>query len=196
MAWKMQHLGMARGALCSLFGAMLLSGISIAVAALQEEKSPETAFSSETIDVGLCVSNMQASIDFYTKAIGFQELPGFSVPADYAQEVGLSDGQVLDVKVLTLGTGPTATRLKLIQFPKVPGARVDQSYIQSTYGIRYLTIHVKDVNASLEKLKQHKVKPIASSPKLLPAGFPEGVGLCNLRDPDGNLVELVGPYRP
>lgn len=168
----------------------------MAVAALQEEKSPEVGFSSETIDVGLCVSNMQSSIDFYTQAIGFQELPGFSVPSDYAKEVGLSDGQVLDVRVLVLGQGPAATKLKLIQFPKAPGSRVDQSFIQSTYGIRYLTIHVKDLNASLERLKQHHVKPIAKSPKLLPAGFPEGIALCNLRDPDGNLVELVGPYRP
>jgi catechol 2,3-dioxygenase-like lactoylglutathione lyase family enzyme len=184
-----------------VLGATSASFVSLARAALDGEKPTASeksvaGFSSETIDVGLCVSNIDASIDFYTKAIGFKELPGFGVNGEYAIDTGLSDGQPLDVRVLTLGDGPGATKLKLMQFPKAPGARVDQSYIQSSYGIRYLTIHVNDVNAALETLKSQKVKPIAKTPLLLPKGFPEGIALCNVRDPDGNLVELVGPYQP
>ena len=39
-------------------------------------------------------------------------------------------------------------------------------------------------------------KPIAKCPVPLPEGFPAGLALANFRDPDGNLVELVGPWKP
>jgi hypothetical protein len=34
------------------------------------------------------VSNVKKSIEFYTQAIGFKELKGFSVPADWTKDVG------------------------------------------------------------------------------------------------------------
>ncbi len=101
----------------------------------------------------------------------------------------------LDVHVLVLGEGPTATKLKLMQFKTERGARVDNTFIHSSYGYRYLTIAVKDLNLAVENAKKAGAKPIAKCPVALPDGFPAGLALANYRDPDGNLIELVGAWK-
>jgi predicted enzyme related to lactoylglutathione lyase len=82
-----------------------------------------------------------------------------------------------------------------MEFKSAPGARVDNTYINSSYGFRYLTIFVKDLNKSLAHAEKAGVKPIAKNPQPLPAGFPAGVGIAVFRDPDGNFIELVGPWK-
>ena len=104
-------------------------------------------------------------------------------------------GLALDVHVLVLRQGEKATKLKLMQFKSSPGARVDNTFIHSSYGFRYLTIAVKDVNAAVARAEKAGAKPIAKCPVPLPVGFPSGLALTNYRDPDGNLVELVGRWQ-
>lgn len=155
----------------------------------------ESNFSSTTIDLGTVVSDLEKSVKWYKDVVGFGELDGFDVPAGFATDVGLTNKLPFHVHVLTLGEGETATKLKLMQFKDNPGARVDNSTIHASYGFRYLTIFVKDLNKSVARADMHGAKPIAKGVQPLPAGFPEGVGLAIYRDPDGNLVELVGPWK-
>ena len=56
---------------------------------------------------------------------------------------------------------------------------------------------VSDTTAVLERLAKLGVKPIAKSPVALPASLvpPGDQFLTVVRDPDGNLVELIGPRR-
>ena len=56
-------------------------------------------FSEPTIDLGCVVSDLDAAVEFYTEAIGFKEAGGFQVDGDYAKEVGLTNGETLDIKV-------------------------------------------------------------------------------------------------
>jgi catechol 2,3-dioxygenase-like lactoylglutathione lyase family enzyme len=153
-------------------------------------------FASETIDPGLVVSDAKKTVQFYTEAIGFKEIKGFSVPADWTKDVGLTDGKTLEIRVLVLGDGKAATKLKIME---VPGARIkkgDTQYVTSHFGIRYLTVQVADMNAALARLKSANVKPETKDGSIgLPEGFPKGVYLTLVRDPDGNLIELVGPKK-
>ncbi|MBS0204243.1 MAG: VOC family protein [Planctomycetes bacterium] len=143
----------------------------------------------------MVVSDIDKSLTFYKDVLGFQEVPGFKVPGQFAVDSGLANKLELDVHVLVLGTGEKATKLKLMQFKKSPGARVDNTFIHSSYGYRYLTLSVKDVNAAVARAEKHGAKPIAKCPVPLPEGFPAGLALANYRDPDGNLIELVGPWK-
>jgi lactoylglutathione lyase len=47
------------------------------------------------------------------------------------------------------------------------------------------------MKSSLDKLKEAGVETVAQTPIEIP--FAPGVYLTIVRDPDGNLVELVGP---
>ncbi len=64
----------------------------------------EQAFSSHTIDLGCVVSDVDKAVAFYTQAIGFKQVSGFSVPGDYASKVGLTDGKMLDIKAIAGGS--------------------------------------------------------------------------------------------
>ena len=52
-------------------------------------------FSSQTIDLGVVVTNIDKSLEFYKDVVGFSEKDGFEVKGDFPQKVGLTDGTSL-----------------------------------------------------------------------------------------------------
>jgi catechol 2,3-dioxygenase-like lactoylglutathione lyase family enzyme len=156
-------------------------------------KAADKEFARTTIDLGVVVSDVDRAVEFYTKAIGFQEIEGFAVDGDFAGGAGLTDNQPLKIRVLVLGKDETATKLKLMQVSGVETKPADNRFIHSQFGFSYLTIFVVDTNAALTRLKEAGVKPLAKGPVALPASLAEGVFLTVVRDPDGNFIELVGP---
>lgn len=166
---------------------------TVAVTDTQVVTAAEFEFAATTIDLGVVVSDVDKAVAFYTKAIGFKEVEGFSVPADFAGDAGLTDNQALDIRVLVLGDDETATKLKLMTVPGVSSKKGDNAFIHSQRGYSYITVMINDTTAALERLKKAGVKPLAKGPVALPKPLPQGVYLTVVRDPDGNIVELVGP---
>jgi len=150
----------------------------------------EDGFSKPTIDVGIVVSDLEKSMAFYKDAIGFKNSRTFSVPGEFAKEAGLTDTLDLEIQVFTLGDGPAATEIKLMQIDGATSAKVDHDFIHSSLGFSYLTVHVNSTETALARLKKSNVEPIANCPVQI-----EGTELylTIVRDPDGNLIELVGP---
>lgn len=174
-----------------LMGA-IVSGLFVAVTvgASRLGSTTRDEFTKPTIDLGIVVSDLEKSSQFYTQAIGFTNSREFSVGADFAKQSGLTDSHDLNIQVFTLGTGPAATEIKLMELPGVTSQKVDHEYIHSSLGFSYLTIHIRSTDAALERLKKAGVKPIAQGPVAIPG---TDAYLTIVRDPDGNLVELVGP---
>ena len=149
-------------------------------------------FPRTTIDIGMHVSDLEASADFYTDVIGFTEADGFVVSADFATAAGLTDEQPLAVRVFVLGVGESATRLKLMEVSGVDTKVSDNAYVHSQLGFRYLTIFIEDTNEALARLSAGGTAPVAKGPVLI-GEDPSGDYLTVVRDPDGNLIELIGP---
>ena len=97
--------------------------------------------------------------------------------------------------MLVLGDMAQATKLKLMEVPGAASKKTDNATVPAQLGYRYLTIHIADGKAAADRLKKAGVKPVAKGPVPLPAGFPANNTLTVVRDPDGNLVELVGRSR-
>ncbi len=179
---------------CFLFAAVLsitlacLPGLALA----DHHEKGESAFLEPTIDLGCVVSDLDAAIKFYTEAIGFKEAGGFEVSGPFAKEVGLTDNKHLDIKVLTLGEGEEATKLKLMQV-EGESKKLKNKHIDTTLGYSYITIFVKSTDAALARLKKAGIRPIAQGPAALPENLDPSMALTIVRDPDGNFVELVGP---
>jgi lactoylglutathione lyase len=169
-----------------------LSAFAIADHHLKGEKG-KAEFLSTTIDIGCVVSDIEKSVKFYTEAVGFTEVKGFGVPADFATKSGLTDNKKLDIRVLVLGEGEGATKLKLMQIAGGGNKKADHAHIDSTLGFSYITIVVKSTDDALARLAKAGVKPIADGPAVLPESLNPALSLTIVRDPDGNLVELVGP---
>ncbi len=166
-----------------------------AIAALSANRTAAPSdFTSTTIDIGVHVSDIEASADFYATVIGFTEVDGFNVAADFADAAGLTDRQPLAVRVFVLGDGASAAKLKLMEVPGVDTQQSDNRYVHSQLGYRYLTIFIDDTNAALERLRVGGVEPLADGPILI-GEDPSGNYLTVVRDPDGNLIELIGPKK-
>jgi len=151
-------------------------------------------FSRTTIDLGVVVADLEASAAFYADALGFTEADGFSVPADFCTDAGLTDEQPLTIRVFVLGEGESATRVKLMEVPGAEPKAGANAFIHSQLGFRYLTVYVTDTTAALERLAAAGVKPLAKGPVPIGEG-PEADFLSLVADPDGNLIELIGPKR-
>jgi len=169
--------------------------IVVACASLTAFATEPVAFPRTTIDLGTVVSDLDKSVRFYTDGIGFREAQGFEVSADIAAAAGLTDSKPLSIRVLVLGEGAEATKLKLMQVAGTAPRTGDDEFIHSHTGFRYLTITVSDTDAALARLAKLGVKPLAKSPVALPESLAPGVHLTCVRDPDGNIVELLGPRK-
>ena len=152
----------------------------------------DSNFATKTIDLGCVVKDIDASVKFYTEAIGFKVAGGFKVPADFAKKSGLTNSKPLDIKVLTLGDGDGVTKFKLMQV-EGSGSKYKNKHIDSKLGFSYITISIKSTDTALARLAKAGVKPIAKGPVALPDNLDPSLALTIVRDPDGNFVELVGP---
>jgi len=176
----------------TLTGLFTLSVALIGFTVLADDDTETTEFASPTIDLGCVVSDIDASVKFYTEAIGFKSNGGFQVDAEFATDVGLTNRKGLDIKVLTLGDGKGATKLKLMQIGN-GNKKASNDYIDTTLGFSYLTVFVKSTDAAMARLRNAGVKPIAKGPATLPTNLDPSIALTIIRDPDGNLIELLGP---
>lgn len=156
---------------------------------------PEGDFSRTTIDIGIMVADIERSVGFYTKAVGFKEVRGFQATGQFTGDAGLTDHKDVKVRVLVLGDGPTATRLKLLEIPLAIPKTGDNQFIHSQFGFRYLTIGVNDMTAAVARLEKAGVKPLGKCPLALPSAVSSNGWLTVFRDPDGNVLEFVGPKK-
>ena len=167
-------------------GSLFLSGC----ADQSEAGTKSSAFARTTIDVGIVVSNVEKSAVFYKNALGFTEVPGFDVSAEMGGGSGLTDNQPFKVRVFVLSDEPTATKIKLMQFPQTPGKKVDHRFIHSSLGYSYLTIFVSDTAASVERAKKAGAVIVKKPYQLGGNNY-----LTLVKDPDGNIIEFVGPTK-
>jgi len=164
---------------------------SVLLAGVAGTDRTKADFPRTTIDVGIVVSNVEKAAQFYKNAIGFTELSGFDVSKEMGGDTGLCDYQAFSVRVLVLADEPDATRIKIMEFTEKTGKKVDNRFINSSLGFSYLTISVSDMTAALERAKKAGVVPVKEPYQL-------GTGnyyLTLVKDPDGNIIELLGPKK-
>ena len=97
-------------------------------------EQPAGEFARSTIDLGVVVSDVEKAVKFYTEAIGFTEVQGFSVPGPFCADSGLTNGAPLKIRVLVLGEEESATKLKLMELPKVNSKQSNNKFIHSQLG--------------------------------------------------------------
>ncbi len=192
---------MRRGHVSIVLGAML------ALMAGADEVPPGTApasgpagwtagdFSRKAIDVGLVVRDVERSVSWYRDVIGLKPLTTFDIEADFSGNAGLTDYKLFRVHVMAMGDSDEAAKLKLMHIPETEPVACPAEFIHSACGIRYLTIFVKDLAAALRRAQAAGARPLVNGPVRFPEELGDHNWLACLRDPDGNIVELIGPVR-
>lgn len=127
----------------------------------------------ERIDhTGLVVSNLDRSIEFYTKMLGFEVLRSVKNPGR-------------ELVYLSMGSPPAAT-LELLKFDDTD-LSITVPDNQRLLGLRHLALRVSDVAGTFEMLREKGVEMLDDSPFKKPDGPPIAFGL----DPDGVLLEFT-----
>ena len=183
----------------------LMIGLFVSVAVLVgcEEHAPEAAaqvetqaeaneaFASETIHVGVIVSDLEESLRFYEEVIGMQRVRSFEIDEDFGRRSGLTGGVPFTVEVLQLGTGETATQWKLMSFGD-RAASQENTYIHNHTGMQYITLVVNDLSVAIARLEARDVEMLGETPTPLS----DGRHFVLIQDPDETFIELIGPIGP
>ena len=139
--------------------------------------------------MGVVVSDLDKSLDFYTKVIGMVQTTTFDLSEDFGKKSGLSNGVPVKIAVLSLEDKPGVTQYKIMSFDNKRKKRRSK-FIQDDKGIQYITITVKSLKPFIERIKAHNVKLLGETPTPLGNGERSFV---LIQDPDGTFVELIGP---
>lgn len=166
--------------------AFVLMLCAFAVSA-QKAPAPEE-FSNPTIQVGLVVSDLEKTVDFYTNVVGMTPTGGFNVPGEKAKNLGLTDGRSIEVTVLKLEDSVNSNEWKIMSFGK-NAAHPKQKYLHDDTGLQYITIFVKNIHPFIERIQKNNIPILSETPSTLE----DGRGFILIQDPDGTFIELIGP---
>jgi catechol 2,3-dioxygenase-like lactoylglutathione lyase family enzyme len=120
----------------------------------------------------LVVSDIDRSVDFYTRILGFKIVRQLKFADRELVILGLGEGQSAKLEILRYD----ATDLR----NQVPDDR-------TLLGLRHLAFHVQDLKATYDKLIEVGVEMQGDPPFLRPGGPPIAFGF----DPDRVLLEFT-----
>jgi catechol 2,3-dioxygenase-like lactoylglutathione lyase family enzyme len=148
----------------------------------------QSEFSSGTISIGVIVSDLEKSLNFYTEVLGMQKTGGFNIEEPFAKSSGLSNGIPFSVTTLKLWNENEATQWKLMTFGKDVKHRKSK-YIQDDLGMQYITIFVSALKPFIQRIKEHNIPLLGETPVSLGGD----TQFILIQDPDGTFIELIGP---
>ena len=160
--------------------------VSVVFLGFQMKKTGD--YSSGTIQIGVIVSDLEKSIDFYTNVLMMKKTGGFNVDSEFGKKSGLTGGEAFEVTILKTQDSEQASEWKLMSFGG-KAKHPKQKYIQDDTGVQYVTLFVTSMKPFLESLKKHKVKILSETPTTVK----EGRQFVLIQDPDGTFIELIGP---
>jgi catechol 2,3-dioxygenase-like lactoylglutathione lyase family enzyme len=142
-----------------------------------------------TVDVGVIVSDMEKSLDFYTKILGMEQTGTWHSSREMSTTYGVNSGKAFDIIDLKLDCEGYVLKYKLnktegnLPKNKTTSSATDH-YSFEKLGTRYLTINVKSVDPFIERLKEHSIK-------FKMVTLPDGYRVVLLHDPDGAILEIA-----
>jgi catechol 2,3-dioxygenase-like lactoylglutathione lyase family enzyme len=139
--------------------------------------------------VGLTVSDMQRSVDFYTQVLDFvRESDGEAAGESVARLQGVT-GARLRVVRLRLGD----ERLQLTQYLAPRGRPAPEDARSNDHWFQHVAIIVSDMDRAYDQLRQSGVTPVSIAPQTLPQTIPAAAGIraFYFRDPDGHPLEIL-----
>lgn len=133
--------------------------------------------------VGLCVTNIERSTEFYCAALGFAKIGEMHVDDEASARLLDIEDLILDLVYLERD----GFRLELLGYPS-PGATGDGSPRRmNAVGFTHLSFRVDNADILAEAVVEHGGRLLADRTVVFGGG---NRGMM-LTDPDGNMLELI-----
>ena len=139
--------------------------------------------------IGMTVSDMERSLDFYTTVLFFQKIFDREVTGiEFERLYGLAAGRSRVVK-LQLGK----ETIQLNEFLTLKGRSIPTDSQSNDRWFQHIAIVVRDMEQAYQHLQHYQVFQVSSNPQTLPASNPVsgGIQAFYFKDPDGHNLELI-----
>jgi len=149
---------------------------------------------ADVLHFSFTVSDIEASIDWYTRVLGLELVHRQRQENEYTQILVGIPGAVLEVAQFAVPGVPPARSthmLELVEYVTPRGAPLGQLATNSV-GCAHLALMVTDIHARHERMCAQGVV-FRNPPVAITAGANEGGFACYFHDPDGITLELLQP---
>jgi catechol 2,3-dioxygenase-like lactoylglutathione lyase family enzyme len=139
--------------------------------------------------VGFTVSNMDRSVEFYSRVLQFQRTSDRVVVApEFGQSRGLPGAKARVVR-MKLGD----EQIELTQYLNAEGRPVPADVRANDGSFQHVAIIVRDMDKAYAILRQNRVRHASSAPQRLPEWNKNAANITAFyfRDPDGHYLELL-----
>jgi catechol 2,3-dioxygenase-like lactoylglutathione lyase family enzyme len=167
--------------------------ILIGVLVFQGYGAPDPARAETRVQavgaIGMTVSDMERSIDFYHNVLSFQKVSDVEVHgAAYEHLQGLFG---LRMRVVGMQLGEEF--IELIEYLTPQGRPIPVDSRSNDHWFQHIAIIVSDMDEAYQWLRQHKVKHASSGPQRIPDWNKAAAGIraFYFRDPDNHNLEIL-----
>jgi len=149
----------------------------------------ETPVVSRVDSVGMTVSDMDRSLDFYTHVLPFKKVSDVEVANEQYEHLEGVFG--LRVRIVRLQLGGEFLELSEYLAPKGRPIPVDSR--SNDRWFQHVAIIVRDMDKAYAVLREHKVQHASSGPQRLPDWNPNagGIKAFYFKDPDAHNLEIL-----
>ena len=161
----------------------------LGVAAAEAQRSSPSATITAVDSVGMTVSDLDRSVEFYSKVLSFEKVSEVEVSgSDYDRLQGIFG---LRMRVARLQLGDEYIELTEYLTPKGRPIPVDSR--SNDRWFQHIAIIVRDMNRAYHWLRENRVEHISPEPQRLPDWNPNAGGILAFyfRDPDGHPLEIL-----
>ncbi len=158
---------------------------SISAQRSQTTQNPVIAVDS----VGMTVSDMDRSVDFYTKVLSFKKVSDTEVlGTEYERLNGLFG---VRLRIVKIQLGDESIELTEYLTPKGKPIPIDSH--SNDRWFQHIAIVVSDMDTAYQFLRQHKIQHASTAPQRLPDWNKGAAGIkaFYFKDPDGHNLEII-----
>ncbi len=172
----MRRLGALLAAISLLFAPLALGGGSAATVKAVDS-------------VGYTVSQLERSVDFFTRVLGFEKVSEVELAGeDYERLEGLFG---LRMRVARVKLGDETVELTEYLAPRGRPIPVDSR--SNDHWFQHVAIVTSDMDRAYARLREHRVEHASSGPQTLPGWNRDagGIRAFYFKDPDGHVLEIL-----
>jgi len=139
--------------------------------------------------IGMTVSNMDRSVEFYSKVLSFEEVSDVELyGTDYEHLLGIFG---LRIRVVRMKLGEEFIELTEYLTPRGRPIPVDSR--SNDRWFQHIAIVVSDMDKAYQQLRRYKVQHASTGPQRIPDWNKAAAGIraFYFRDPDGHNLEVI-----
>jgi catechol 2,3-dioxygenase-like lactoylglutathione lyase family enzyme len=167
-----------------------LAAVVVLLAAIGPRSALAASMPVIAVDsVGVTVSDMDRSVDFYSRVLTFEKVADREVTGETYERLFGVFGLRLRAVRMRLGD----EYLELLQFRTPHGRPIPVDSHSNDLWFQHVAIIVSDMNAAYARLRAFKVEYASTGPQRLPDWNPNagGIEAFYFRDPDGHNLEVL-----